>query len=338
MTISVAINGFGRIGRMVFRILHERRDRFRVVAVNDLADAPTLLHLLKYDSTHGPFQGDVRLENGALVVGDWEVPVHGERDPAALPWAQVGGPLVLESTGVFRKRAQLEAHLEAGGSKVLLTVPPKDELDALIVLGVNDESLQPGHRLVSNASCTTNCLAPMAKVIHEAFGIEQGLMCTVHAYTNDQRILDLPHKDLRRARAAAQNIIPTTTGAARAVGKVLPALDGKLDGYAIRVPVPNGSIVDLTATLGREASKEEINTALREAAEGPLQGILRYSDEPLVSSDIVGDPHSVVFDSGLTMANGRFVKVLGWYDNEWGYSARCADLLERMAAPVPQPA
>ncbi len=331
MGIKVAINGFGRIGRMVFRILSAQQDRFDVVAINDLGKPEALAHLLKYDSTHGRFKGSVALEGTTLVVDGRKIPLLSEKDPALLPWKNMGGPLVVESTGVFRARAQLEKHLQAGAAKVLLTVPPKDDIDALVVLGVNDHTLKPAHRLVSNASCTTNCLGPMAKVLHESFGIEQGLMNTIHGYTNDQRILDLEHKDLRRARSAATNIIPTTTGAARAVGKVLPALAGRLDGFSMRVPGPDGSIVDLTALLAREASVAEINAAMKKAAEGPLKGILRYCEDPIVSSDVIGDPHSCVFDAGLTMSTGRFVKVCGWYDNEWGYSARCVDLLARMA-------
>ncbi len=331
MSIRVAINGFGRIGRQVFRILHARRDEFEVVAVNDLGQPAALAHLLKYDSTHGRFDGDVALVDGKIVVDGWKVPVLSERDPANLPWGEMGNPLIVESTGVFRQRAQLEKHLAAGGSKVLLTVPPKDEIDALIVLGVNDEQLKPEHKLVSNASCTTNCLAPVAKVLHEAFGIEKGLMNTIHGYTNDQRILDLEHKDLRRARTAAMNIIPTTTGAARAVGKVLPEMAGKLDGFAVRVPVADGSMVDLTVQLSREVTVEEINAAMKAAAEGPMKGILRYNEDPIVSSDIIGDPASSIFDAPLTMAMGSMAKVCSWYDNEWGYSARCVDLLARMA-------
>ncbi len=334
MTIDVGINGFGRIGRMVFRILHARRNEFRVVAINDLGDAHTMAHLLKYDSSQGRFDGDVSVDGETLVVDGWRVPMLTERDPAKLPWADLGNPMVVESTGVFRKRAQLEGHLQAGASKVLLTVPPKDEIDALIVLGVNDEELKPEHRIVSNASCTTNCLAPVVKVLHEAFGIEQGLMNTIHAYTNDQMILDLPHKDLRRARSAGINIIPTTTGAARAVGKVMPEMNGRLDGFAVRVPVATGSMVDLTLNLKKAATVEEINAAVKAAADGPMLGILRYTDEPIVSSDIIGDPHSSIFDSGLTMSKGAFVKVCSWYDNEWGYSARCVDMLERMAVPA----
>jgi glyceraldehyde 3-phosphate dehydrogenase len=334
MAIRVAINGFGRIGRIVFRILSAQRDRFQVVAINDLGDAATMGHLLTYDSTHGRFPGRVEVDGRTLVVDGRRIPVLQEKEPARLPWKDLGGPIVLESTGAFTRRAQLEEHLKGGASKVLLTVPPKDELDALIVLGVNDDALQPSHRLVSNASCTTNCLAPMAKVLHESFGIERGLVNTVHAYTNDQNVLDLPHKDLRRARAAAINIIPTTTGAARSVGKVLKSLAGKLDGLSLRVPVPDGSIVDLTAVLSRETTTSEVNAAMKAAAEGPLKGLVRYSEAPLVSSDIVGDPHSCVFDAPLTMAVGNLVKVCGWYDNEWGYSARCVDLLERMSRPV----
>ena len=331
MAIRVGINGFGRIGRMVFRILYARRDEFEVVGINDLGDTATMAHLLQYDSTQGTFDADVAVDGDTLVVGDWRVPMWSERDPANLPWARFDGPLVVESTGVFRQRAQLEKHLAAGASKVLLTVPPKDDVDALIVLGVNDDLLKPTDKLVSNASCTTNCLAPVAKVLHESFGIVTGLMNTIHAYTNDQSILDMPHKDLRRARSAAINIIPTTTGAARAVGKVLPDLNGKLDGFAVRVPVATGSMVDLSANLAKDASVEEIKAAMKKAASGPMKGILRYTEDPIVSTDIIGDPHSSIFDAGLTMSMGRFVKVCMWYDNEWGYSSRCADLLARMA-------
>ncbi|MDJ0523102.1 MAG: type I glyceraldehyde-3-phosphate dehydrogenase [Planctomycetota bacterium] len=331
MSIRVGINGFGRIGRQVFRILHARRDEFEVVAVNDLGKPEALAHLLKYDSTHGQFNGDVALVDGKIVVDGWQVPVLSERDPSKLPWADMGSPLVVESTGVFRHREQLEQHLAAGAAKVLLTVPPKDDVDALIVLGVNDEMLSPDHKIVSNASCTTNCLAPVAKVLHQSFGIEKGLMNTIHGYTNGQRILDMEHKDLRRARTAATNIIPTTTGAARAVGKVLPELDGKLDGFAMRVPVPDGSMVDLTAQLAREVTIDEVNAAMKAAAEGPMKGILRYNEDPIVSTDIIGDPHSSIFDAPLTMAMGSTIKVCSWYDNEWGYSARCVDLIERMS-------
>jgi glyceraldehyde 3-phosphate dehydrogenase len=337
-TIPVAINGFGRIGRVLFRILWERRSRFSVVAINDLGDPETLCHLLKYDSTHRRFPGEVRTEGTTLVVDGVRIPVLSVKNPEELPWSQYGEPIVVESTGVFRKRAQCETHLKRGASKVLLTVPPKDGLDALIVLGVNDAALKPEHRLVSNASCTTNCLAPMAKVLHDTFGIEHGFMNTVHAYTNDQRILDLPHDDLRRARSAAQNVIPTTTGAAKSVGEVIPALKGRLDGLSLRVPVPDGSIVDLTAVLSKPATKEELNRAMKAAADGPMKGLVRYTEDEIVSSDVIGDPASCVFDAASTMSLGTLVKVCGWYDNEWGYSARCADLLERMAARVPQQA
>lgn len=332
MTIRVAINGFGRIGRVVFRILAERKDEFEVVAINDLGRPEALAHLLKYDSTHGRFNENVALSDGHLVVSGRDIPLLSERDPANLPWGEMGNPIVVEATGVFRLRAQVQKHIDAGASKVLLTVPPKDELDALIVLGVNDDELKPEDKLVSNASCTTNCLAPMVKVLHEAFGLERGLMNTIHGYTNDQRILDLEHGDLRRARSAATNIIPTTTGAARAVGKVMPEMAGKLDGFAVRVPVPDGSIVDLTAIVSRDVTKDEVNAALKAAADGPMQGIIRYNEDPIVSSDIIGDPASNVFDSALTMTMGNMVKVCGWYDNEWGYSSRCVDLLVRMAA------
>lgn len=332
MAIRVAINGFGRIGRVMFRLMHAHKGRFEVVAINDLGAPEALLHLLRYDTTHGRFAADTRLEPGHLVVDGVRIPLLQEKDPARLPWAAHGNPLVVESTGKFTTREQVQLHLAAGARKVLLTVPPKDALDALLVLGVNDDALKPEHRMVSNASCTTNCLAPMAKVLHERFGIVRGLMNTVHAYTNDQVILDLPHKDLRRARAAAQNIIPTTTGAARAVGKVLPALAGKLDGFALRVPVPDGSIVDLTAVLARDVTREEVNAAMKEAAAGPLKGILDYSEDPIVSSDILGQQASCIFDAPLTMASGNLVKVCGWYDNEVGYSARCVDLLVRLAA------
>jgi glyceraldehyde 3-phosphate dehydrogenase len=324
--IRVAINGFGRIGRLVFRVL-AADGRFEVVHVNDLADAATLAHLLKFDSTHGRYRGKVEVAEGRLVVDGRPVRISAEKDPANLPWKDERIDWVVESTGVFTKRADNERHLAAGAGRVLLTVPPKDAVDALVVLGVNEGTIRPEHRILSNASCTTNCLAPMAKVLHESFGIERGFMNTIHAYTNDQRILDLVHKDLRRARSAAANVIPTTTGAARAVGKVIPALAGKLDGFAVRVPVPDGSLVDLTAVLSRDATAEEINSAMRAAANGGLKGILEYSEDPLVSSDIVGNPASCVFDSKLTMANGTLVKVCGWYDNEWGYSSRVVDIM-----------
>ncbi len=330
-TVNVAINGFGRIGRLVFRIL-AKHPTLRVVAINDVDEPVTLAHLLKYDSTHGRYAGEVRLEGRTLVADGRRVEMLMEKDPAKLPWKAMGVAVVVEATGKFTTRAQCQLHLDAGAKKVLLTAPAKDDLDALIVLGVNHEALKAEHRLVSNASCTTNCLAPVVKILHEAFGIERGFMNTVHAYTNDQRILDLPHKDLRRARAAAENIIPSTTGAARSVGKVIPALKGKLDGLSLRVPVKDGSIVDFTALLRREATVAEVNAALKAAAEGPLKPWVRYTEDPIVSSDIVGDPASCIVDAGCTQVVGNLAKVLAWYDNEWGYSCRCVELLERMAA------
>jgi glyceraldehyde 3-phosphate dehydrogenase len=329
MAATVAINGFGRIGRIVFRLLHAHGG-FRVAAVNDIGAPETNVHLLKYDSTHGRFRGDVALDGKTLVVDGKRTEMLVEKDPSKLPWKAMGIDVVVEGTGVFTSREQCTLHLTAGAKKVLLTAPPKDELDAMIVMGVNDQALKPEHKLVSNASCTTNCLAPMAKVLHESFGIERGFMNTIHAYTNDQRILDLPHKDLRRARSAAENIIPTTTGAARSVGKVIPALKGRLDGLSVRVPVKDGSVVDLTAVLSKEATAAQVNAALKAAAAGPLSKYVRYTEDPIVSSDIVGDPASCVVDGLCTQAMGNLVKVLGWYDNEWGYSSRCVDLLEAM--------
>lgn len=334
MAIRVAINGFGRIGRAVFRILAERPG-IEIVAINDICDAGTLAHLLKYDTVMGRFNGSVGVDGNTLKVNNKDIQILAERDPASLPWKQDNVAMVIESTGVFRTREQVEKHLKAGAQKVILTVPPKDALDAMIVLGVNDNELRPEHQIVSNASCTTNCLAPIAKIIDDAFGIEHGIMTTVHAYTNDQRLADLPHKDLRRARAAAQNIIPTTTGAARAVGKVLPNLQGKLDGIALRVPVVNGSIVDLVVQLKKEASADEINQAVKTAAASSvLKGIVEYCEDPIVSTDIVGNPHSSIFDSKATLVlggKGKQVKLLSWYDNEWGYSSRVCDLLEKMS-------
>jgi len=328
----IGINGFGRIGRAVFRIVSELDD-IEVVGINDLTDDETLAHLLRYDSTQGRYKGQVEAKAGALVVDGKRIESMAEKDPGSLPWGKLGAEVVIESTGVFRTREACARHLAAGARKVILTVPPKDDIDAIVVLGVNDADLKPEHKIVSNASCTTNCLAPMAKVLHESFGIEKGVMNTIHAYTNDQRLLDLPHKDLRRARAAALSIIPTTTGAARAVGKVLPALKGKLDGFALRVPVPDGSVVDLTATLSRKVSVEEVNGALKAAAEGPLKGILEYSEAPLVSVDIIGTTPSCIVDGPLTMVqDGNLVKVVGWYDNEWGYSNRVVDLVRRIAS------
>jgi glyceraldehyde 3-phosphate dehydrogenase len=331
MAVRVAINGFGRIGRLVFRVLSGRPE-FEVVAVNDLSDPRSLALLLRYDSVHGRFDRRVEAGEGEVRVDGKPVKVLAVKDPAELPWKALDVSLVVESTGAFTRRADLEKHLAAGARKVLLTVPAKDEIDATVVLGVNDGVLRPEHRIVSNASCTTNCLAPLAKVLHDAFGIEHGLMTTVHAYTNDQRILDLVHKDPRRARAAGMNIIPTTTGAARAVGKVIPELKGRLDGFALRVPVPDGSVVDLTATLRRETAVAEVNAAVKAAAEGPMKGILEYTEDPVVSSDVVGSPVSCLFDAGSTMVMaGRTVKVVAWYDNEWGYSCRVVDLLARLA-------
>jgi len=330
--VRIGINGFGRIGRAVFRIVGGTSD-IEVVGINDLTDDATLAHLLKYDSTHGRFPGKVEAAGGALVVNGKKIPSMAERDPGSLPWSDIGADIVIESTGVFRTREACAKHLDAGARKVVLTVPPKDEIDAVVVLGVNDDALKPEHQIVSNASCTTNCLAPMVKVLHETFGLERGVMNTIHAYTNDQRLLDLPHSDLRRARSAAINIIPTTTGAARAVGKVLPALDGKLDGFALRVPVPDGSIVDLTAQLKKSVTKEEVNAAMKKAAGSDLKGILDYSEDALVSTDIIGTTASCIFDAPLTMVQeGSLVKVVGWYDNEWGYSARVVDMVRRIAS------
>ncbi len=330
MAIKVGINGFGRIGRLVFRALLDRKE-FEVVQINDITSAEVLAHLLKYDSIHGKFNGDISYTENAMIVNGKMIKISAEKDPANLPWKTIGVNAVVESTGVFRKKAEIAKHIEAGAKKVVLTVPAKDEIDATIVLGVNDDMLKDEHQIVSNASCTTNCLAPVAKVLHDKFGIVRGFMTTVHAYTNDQRILDLPHKDLRRARAAALSIIPTTTGAAKAVGKVIPELKGKLDGFAMRVPVVDGSIVDLVVALKTSVTVEEINTAMKEAAEGPLKGILEYTEEPIVSCDIIGNSHSSIFDALSTMVmEGNMVKVLSWYDNEWGYSCRVVDLLTKI--------
>lgn len=331
MAIKVGINGFGRIGRMVFRIMEERGG-FDVVAINDLTDAKTLGHLLKYDSTHGKFKGTVEAKEKSLVVNGKEIEILSVKNPAELPWKAEGAQVVIESTGVFRERAKIAMHLEAGAGKVILTVPAKDEIDNMIVLGVNDEALKDSDKIVSNASCTTNCLAPMVKVLNDEFDLKQGLMTTVHAYTNDQSILDLPHSDLRRARAAAENIIPTTTGAAAAVGKIIPELNGKLNGMAMRVPVKDGSVVDFVAEVDKEVTVEKVNEAMKKAAESSLKGIMEYSDEPLVSIDIVGNPYSCIFDSLSTMTIGKnMVKIIGWYDNEWGYSNRVVDLAGKIA-------
>ncbi|NIA13946.1 MAG: type I glyceraldehyde-3-phosphate dehydrogenase [Nitrospiraceae bacterium] len=334
MATKIGINGFGRIGRNVFKLLMADSN-FEVAAINDLTDAKTLAHLLKYDSVSGKYQGAIEAKGDSIVVDGKEVKVTSVRDPKELPWGDMGVELVLESTGVFRKKEQCLWHVKnAGAKKVLLSVPPKDAVDAVIVMGVNDGALKPSDQVVSNASCTTNCLAPVAKVLHEQFGIKRGLMTTIHAYTNDQSILDMPHSDLRRARAAAEAIIPTTTGAARAVGMVLPALNGKLDGMAMRVPVKDGSCVDLVVELDKDTTVADVNAAIKAAAEGALKGILEYCDEPIVSFDIIGNPASSVFDSLCTTVMdepGNFLKIVTWYDNEWGYSNRCIDLFKKMA-------
>jgi len=338
VAVRVGINGFGRIGRLTFRVMAARPDEFEVVAINDLSAPDLLALLLKYDSVHGKFQGTVELGDGELIVNGKAVKVLAEKDPAKLPWGDLGVDVVLESTGVFRSRekdgkAGYDTHLKAGAKKVVLSAPAKDEPDLTVVMGVNDDQLKPEHKCVSNASCTTNCLAPMAKVLHENFGIECGIMTTVHAYTNDQRVLDLIHSDPRRARAAAINTIPTSTGAAKAVGKVLPELKGKLTGIALRVPVPTGSVTDLVVTLSKAASVDEINGAMKAAAEGPMKGIIEYVEDPIVSSDIVGNPHSCIFDpSWTTIVGERMVKVLAWYDNEMGYSVRTVDVIKKIAS------
>ena len=327
---SVGINGFGRIGRLVLRAALDNGD-IKIKAINDLTDAPTLAHLLKYDSIHGRFDGEIRTNGNRLIVNGQIIRILSERNPANLSWKDYGVEVVLESTGLFTERSQAESHLEVGARKVLISAPAKNE-DITIVLGVNDQNLKPEHKIVSNASCTTNCLAPMAKVLNDNFGVVKGMMNTIHSYTNDQCILDLPHKDLRRARSAAVSMIPTTTGAAVAVGKVLPELDGKLDGMSIRVPTPDGSLTDFTAELSRPSTASEVNTAFAAAADGPLKGYLEYSEEPLVLADIVGNPASCIFDALSTnVVGGNLVKVLGWYDNEWGYANRCAELLKKLA-------
>jgi glyceraldehyde 3-phosphate dehydrogenase len=332
MAIKVGINGFGRIGRLVFRAMVQRPS-INVVAINDLADAKSLAFLLKYDSVHGRFQGTVEAKGENLVVNGKEIKLLKERDPLKLPWKAMGVDVAVESTGVFTSRADCEKHLQAGAKKVLLSAPPKDKIDAVVVLGVNNHALKPEHKIISNASCTTNSLAPMAKVLNDTFGIEKGLMTTIHAYTNDQRVTDLIHNDLRRARGAAINIIPTTTGAARAIGEVIPELNGKLDGIAMRVPVVDGSITDLVAYLKRKATKEEVNQAFKKAAQGPMKGILEYCEEPIVSSDIIGNPHSCIFDALSTyVVQDNLVKVMGWYDNEWGFSQRMVELTELFAS------
>jgi glyceraldehyde 3-phosphate dehydrogenase len=329
MAIRVGINGFGRIGRLVFRAAQGKN--LEVVGINDLTDAATLAHLLKWDSIHGRFPGEVRAADNALIVDGRRIPVSAERNPAALPWKQLGASLVIESTGAFADRAGASKHLEAGAERVIISAPAKDP-DVTIVLGVNDGDYKPDkHRIVSNASCTTNCLAPIAKVLDDSFGIESGWMTTIHAYTNDQVTLDFPHKDLRRARAAAVSMIPTSTGAAKAIGEVLPRLKGRLDGYAMRVPTSDVSVVDLSVKLKTKTDADAINAAMRAAADGPLKGILQYCDEPLVSVDFLGNPHSSILDALSTkVIDGNFAKLLSWYDNEWGYSSRVVDLALRM--------
>lgn len=328
MAIKVAINGFGRIGRLVFRSMVARGAAFEIVGINDLTDAKTLAYLLKYDSVHKQFAGDVEVDGNNLVVNGSPIAISASKQIEELRWGAID--VVIDSTGKFTDRASLHKHIVNGAKKVVLTAPAKDALDRTVVLGVNDSDLMDSDQIVSNASCTTNCLAPMVKILHDNFGLERGYMTTVHAYTNDQNILDLPHKDLRRARAAAANIIPTTTGAAKAVAEVMPELKGKLDGFALRVPVPDGSITDFTATLRKPATKEEINECFKQAANGSMKGILEYTTDPIVSSDILGNTHSCIFDSLSTMANDNFVKVVGWYDNEFGYSNRIVDLVERI--------
>ena len=331
MTTRIAINGFGRIGRNLLRAIRKYDLDVQVVAVNDLTDPLTLGHLTKYDSVHGRFPGEVRVEGASIVIDGTPIAVLSERDPAALPWGDLGVDVVVESTGFFTERDKAAKHLDAGARKVIISAPAKNE-DITIVMGANEGDYDPQqHHVISNASCTTNSVVPMAKVLHESFGIAQGLMTTVHAYTGDQRIHDAPHEDLRRARAAAVSIIPTTTGAAKAAALALPELKGRLDGMALRVPIPDGSVTDLTLLLEREVTVAEVNAAMRAAAEGPLKGILEYCEDPIVSIDVVGNPHSCVFDSLATMASGRLVKVLGWYDNEWGYSVRLAQLTALVA-------
>jgi glyceraldehyde 3-phosphate dehydrogenase len=336
-SVRVGINGFGRIGRNLYRAAYEAGSELEFVAVNDITDAATLAHLLKYDSILGRFPGRVEARDEAIVVDGREIRVLAERDPAALPWGELGAEVVIESTGLFTKREGAAKHLDAGAKKVIISAPATDP-DVTVALGVNFErDYDPDrHHIISNASCTTNCLAPLAKVIHDAVGIERGLMTTIHAYTADQRLQDLPHKDLRRARAAAINLIPTTTGAAKAIGLVLPELDGKLNGIAVRAPVATGSVVDLVCEVSRETAVDEINAAAREAAEGALQGILAYTEDPIVSTDIVQDPHSSIFDAQQTMViDGTMVKAVAWYDNEWGYSNRCVELAAKVLEPKP---
>src|SRR3954451_13695898 len=337
MAVKVGINGFGRIGRNLFRAAHEAGTDLEFVAVNDLVDADMCAHLLKYDSILGRFPGEVEVTDNGISVDGKELKVLNEKDPAALPWGDLGVEVVIESTGLFTARDDAAKHLEAGAKKVIIAAPAK-EPDITVVLGVNFDAYDPEqHDIISNASCTTNCLAPVAKVLHDTVGIDRGLMTTIHAYTADQRLQDMPHKDLRRARAAAINLIPTTTGAAKAVGLVLPELNGKLNGFSVRAPVPTGSVVDLVARVARETSIEEVNGAMKAAAEGPMKGILAYTEDPIVSTDIITDPHSSIFDAEQTMVigEGRMVKAVSWYDNEWGYSNRCVELAAKVLQPVP---
>ncbi len=339
MAIRVAINGFGRIGRLTFRNLVSRGGEFEVVAINDITDNKTLATLLKYDSIHGRFDGTVEHDDNSLIVNGTKIRALAVRNPAELPWGEMNVDVVIESTGIFASRktaekAGYDSHLDAGAKKVILSAPAKDGADLTVVLGVNDDKLSSEHKCISNASCTTNCLAPVAKVLHDSFGIESGLMTTVHAYTNDQNVQDQPHGDLYRARAAAQNIIPTSTGAAKAVALVIPELDKKLTGIAMRVPVPTGSVVDLTVNLSKDVTAKDINVAMKAAAEGPMKGVLYYTEDPIVSSDIIDDPHSSIFAADFTQVlndKGKLAKVVSWYDNEWGYSCRTADLVAKFA-------
>jgi glyceraldehyde 3-phosphate dehydrogenase len=333
VTVRVGVNGFGRIGRNFFRAVQASGHDIEVVAFNDLGDVATMAHLLKYDSILGRFPGEVSVSDEGIVVDGKTIKALAERDPANLPWGDLGVDVVLESTGFFTNADAAKAHIAGGAKKVIISAPAKGE-DLTVVLGVNDDKYDGSQVIISNASCTTNCLGPLAKVLNDAFGIEQGLMTTVHAYTQDQNLQDAPHKDLRRARAAALSVVPTSTGAAKAIGLVLPELQGKLDGYALRVPVPTGSATDLTVTLSKSATVEEINAAYKAAAEGPLAGILRYSDDPIVSADIVTDPASCIYDAPLTKVIGNQVKVVGWYDNEWGYSNRLADLVKLVGSKL----
>ena len=335
MAIKLGINGFGRIGRLVFRSILERRsDDFDIVAVNDLTNAATLAHLFKYDSIHGIYPGQVSVDGDDLIIDGDRFKVLSERDPSNLPWGEMGVEVVVESTGIFRSREQAAMHLAAGADKVVISAPARGDVDATVVLGVNDDVLTGDEQVISNASCTTNCLAPMVKVLDDTFGVRKGFMTTIHAYTADQNLQDGPHKDLRRARAAAMSIIPTTTGAAKAVGLVLPHLKGKLDGFALRVPVPDGSLTDLTAELDTNVTPKEVNEAFRTAAGKNLKGILQYTEDPLVSTDIIHNPHSCILDAQSTMTDGNMVKVIGWYDNEWGYANRTVDIVARLVRKV----